>query len=111
MRESERSISAIGEFCAANGIQCDYRLDGTLYTATNQAQVGGTDAVIAALEQKGSIRSSACRWNRYNVWQALSVIWKAGTHRPPPRCSPAAWCVACAGSRYNGVCGFTKAPP
>lgn len=53
VRESERSISAIGEFCAANGIQCDYRLDGTLYTATNQAQVGGTDAVIAALEQKG----------------------------------------------------------
>jgi len=53
VRESERSIGAIGEFCAANGIDCDYRLDGTLYTATNQAQVGATDAVIAALAQKG----------------------------------------------------------
>ena len=32
VRESERSIAAIGAFCAANGIDCDYRLDGTLYT-------------------------------------------------------------------------------
>lgn len=53
VRESERSIAAIGAFCAANGIDCDYRLDGTLYTATNQAQVGATDAVIAALAQQG----------------------------------------------------------
>lgn len=53
VRESERSIADIGVFCAANGIDCDYRLDGTLYTATNAAQVGATDAVIAALEHKG----------------------------------------------------------
>lgn len=53
VRESERSIGDIGTFCAANGIDCDYRLDGTLYTATNAAQVGATDAVIAALEHKG----------------------------------------------------------
>ncbi len=53
VRESERSIHAIGAFCTANGIDCDYRLDGTLYTATNQAQVGVTDAVIAALQQRG----------------------------------------------------------
>ncbi|QCI13169.1 FAD-dependent oxidoreductase [Pseudomonas putida] len=53
VRESERSIHAIGAFCTANGIDCDYRLDGTLYTATNQAQVGATDAVIAALQQRG----------------------------------------------------------
>lgn len=51
--ESERSIGAIGEFCRLNGIDCDYRMDGTLYTASNQAQVGSTDAVIAALEQRG----------------------------------------------------------
>lgn len=53
VRESERSIADIGVFCAANAIDCDYRLDGTLYTATNAAQVGATDAVIAALEHKG----------------------------------------------------------
>ncbi|MGA9661040.1 MAG: FAD-dependent oxidoreductase, partial [Pseudomonas alloputida] len=53
VRESERSIADIGVFCTANGIDCDFRLDGTLYTATNAAQVGATDAVIAALEHKG----------------------------------------------------------
>ncbi|AXO88045.1 FAD-dependent oxidoreductase [Pseudomonas parafulva] len=51
--ESERSIAAIGAFCQAHGIDCDYRRDGTLYTATNAAQVGSTDAVIAALERQG----------------------------------------------------------
>jgi putative aminophosphonate oxidoreductase len=53
VQESERSIAAIGEYCAANGIQCDFRMDGTLYTASNQAQMGSTDAVIAALTQQG----------------------------------------------------------
>lgn len=53
VRESERSIAAIGEYCAANGIYCDYRMDGTLYTASNAAQLGGTDAVIAALARQG----------------------------------------------------------
>ncbi|OCT29542.1 FAD-dependent oxidoreductase [Pseudomonas putida] len=53
VRESERSIAAIGTFCAEQHIDCDYRMDGTLYTATNAAQVGSTDAVIAALQRQG----------------------------------------------------------
>ncbi len=53
VKESERSIHAIGEFCEHYGVDADYRLDGTLYTATNRAQVGSTDAVIAALERNG----------------------------------------------------------
>ncbi len=53
VRESESSIAAIGDYCAANGIYCDYRMDGTLYTASNAAQLGGTDAVIAALARQG----------------------------------------------------------
>lgn len=53
VRESERSIAAIGDYYAANGIYCDYRMDGTLYTASNAAQLGGTDAVIAALARQG----------------------------------------------------------
>ena len=53
VKESERSIHAIGEFCERYGVDADYRLDGTLYTATNRAQVGSTDAVIAALERNG----------------------------------------------------------
>ncbi|WP_409281245.1 FAD-dependent oxidoreductase [Pseudomonas defluvii] len=53
VRESEQSIRAIGDYCTAHGIDADYRLDGTLYTATNSAQVGSTDRVIAALERQG----------------------------------------------------------
>ncbi|CAK9889703.1 MULTISPECIES: FAD-dependent oxidoreductase [Pseudomonas] len=53
VKASEQSIYAIGEFCQAHGINADYRLDGTLYTATNRAQVGATDGVIAALERQG----------------------------------------------------------
>ncbi|MED5611002.1 FAD-dependent oxidoreductase [Pseudomonas sp. JH-2] len=53
VQASERSIHAIGEFCEKYGVDADYRLDGTLYTATNAAQVGATDGVIAALEKHG----------------------------------------------------------
>lgn len=53
VRESEQSIHAIGDFCRRHGIDADYRLDGTLYTATNAAQVGSTDKVIAALQRQG----------------------------------------------------------
>jgi putative aminophosphonate oxidoreductase len=53
VKASEQSIHAIGDFCRAHGIDADYRLDGTLYTATNRAQMGATDGVIAALERHG----------------------------------------------------------
>jgi putative aminophosphonate oxidoreductase len=52
VKASEQSIYAIGAFCKQYGVEADYRLDGTLYTATNQAQVGSTDSVIAALERQ-----------------------------------------------------------
>ena len=53
VKESEASIYAIGDFCKKYDVDADYRLDGTLYTATNQAQVGSTDGVVAALERHG----------------------------------------------------------
>lgn len=53
VKESEQSIYAIGAFCKKYAVDADYRLDGTLYTATNRAQVGSTDGVIAALERNG----------------------------------------------------------
>ena len=53
VRESEQSIRAIGDYCRQHGIDADYRLDGTLYTATNAAQVGSTDKVIDALQRQG----------------------------------------------------------
>lgn len=52
VKASEQSIYAIGAFCEKYAVDADYRLDGTLYTATNQAQVGSTDGVIAALERQ-----------------------------------------------------------
>ncbi|MFC6336653.1 FAD-dependent oxidoreductase [Pseudomonas sp. CCM 7891] len=53
VKASEQSIYAIGEFCKKYSVDADYRLDGTLYTASNPAQVGATDGVIAALERNG----------------------------------------------------------
>ncbi len=50
---SEASIHAIGAFCEKYRVDAEYRLDGTLYTATNRAQQGATDAVVAALESNG----------------------------------------------------------
>lgn len=52
VKASEQSIYAIGAFCEKYALNADYRLDGTLYTATNQAQVGSTDGVIAALARQ-----------------------------------------------------------
>ena len=53
VQESEQSIYAIGRFCDKYAVDAEYRLDGTLYTATNRAQIGSTDGVIAALERNG----------------------------------------------------------
>lgn len=53
VRASEQSIHAIGAFCEKYAVDAQYRLDGTLYTATNRAQCGATDGMIAALERNG----------------------------------------------------------
>lgn len=53
VKASEQSIYAIGDFCKKYAVDADYRLDGTLYTSTSQAQVGSTDAVVAALQRHG----------------------------------------------------------
>ncbi|WJM95194.1 FAD-dependent oxidoreductase [Pseudomonas defluvii] len=73
VRESEQSIRAIGDYCTAHGIDADYRLDGTLYTATNSAQVGATDRVIAALERQGV--------NSFQRLQLAQVQRLAGSHK------------------------------
>ena len=73
VRESEQSIRAIGDYCTAHGIDADYRLDGTLYTATNSAQVGATDRVIAALERQGV--------NSFQRLPLAQVQRMAGSHK------------------------------
>jgi putative aminophosphonate oxidoreductase len=73
VKESEQSIYAIGDFCRKYGVDADYRLDGTLYTATNQAQVGATDGVIAALERNGI--------NSFSKRPPAEVQRMAGSHK------------------------------
>lgn len=50
---SERAILDIEAFVAAHRIDCEWRRHGTLYTATSQAQIGASDAVIGELADHG----------------------------------------------------------
>ncbi|MBP9904478.1 MAG: FAD-dependent oxidoreductase [Rhodoferax sp.] len=49
VKASEAAVQHIDDFCQAHGIDAELRHDGTLYTATNNAQVGTLDPVISAL--------------------------------------------------------------
>lgn len=53
VKASEAAVGHIAEFCRAHDIDAELRLDGTLYTATSQAQVGVLDPVMRALEDCG----------------------------------------------------------
>ncbi len=53
VRASEQALLDIEAFCIEHGIACEWRRHGTLFTATSQAQVGASDAVVAALEARG----------------------------------------------------------
>lgn len=59
VRASEQAVLDIERFCAAQGIECEWRRHGTLFTATSTAQLGASDAVMAALQQHG-----VCSWHR-----------------------------------------------
>jgi putative aminophosphonate oxidoreductase len=52
-RASEGAVSAIGEECRRLGIEAEYRQDGYLWVATNEAQVGSWRDVMEELEQVG----------------------------------------------------------
>ncbi|MBS0374004.1 MAG: FAD-dependent oxidoreductase [Proteobacteria bacterium] len=53
VRASEAAIGEIEATVVAHRIACEWRRDGTLYTATSPAQVGASDAVMRALEAAG----------------------------------------------------------
>jgi putative aminophosphonate oxidoreductase len=53
VRASEQAILDIEAFCAEHGIHCEWRRHGTLFTATSAAQLGASDAVVAALKARG----------------------------------------------------------
>jgi putative aminophosphonate oxidoreductase len=53
VRASEDAVQHIDDFCKLHDIDADFRHDGTLYTATNPAQIGALDPVISALQASG----------------------------------------------------------
>jgi len=53
VKASEAAVGHIADFCRIHDIDAELRMDGTLYTATSQAQVGVLDPVMRALEACG----------------------------------------------------------
>ena len=52
-RESAEAVERVGRFCAAQGIEADYRGDGWLWAATSRAQIGAWAETIQAIERHG----------------------------------------------------------
>ena len=71
VQASEKAVIDIERFCAVHGIECEWRRDGTLFTATSSAQLGASDAVMEALSQHG-----ICTWTRL---EAEEVKHRAGS--------------------------------
>ena len=58
----EKAVSDIEQFCVDHHIDCEWRRDGTLFTATSHAQMGASDAVMEALSQR-----DICSWTRLHA--------------------------------------------
>ena len=71
VRASEQAIDEIGVFVRRHKIECDFRQDGVLYTATAAAQVGSTDRVIEALAAQGL--------NSYRDLPLAEVVRRSGS--------------------------------
>ena len=53
VQASEQAVLDIEAFCERHDIACEFRRHGTLYTASAPAQLGASDAVMAALRTRG----------------------------------------------------------
>ena len=73
VKASEDAVAAIDTFCREHRIDAEFRRDGTLYTATSQAQIGSSDAVIAALEAR-----NICSFGHLS---AEEVVSRAGSSK------------------------------
>lgn len=62
---SEEAVDYIRRFTEDNDIECDLRIDGSLYIATNDAQIGVMDSVIQALSEEG-----ISTWKRVSLEEA-----------------------------------------
>lgn len=52
VRASENAVYAMEAFCHEHKINCEMRVDGTYYTASNSAQIGNMDGIVSELEAK-----------------------------------------------------------
>ena len=53
-RASQAAVDEIYKFCEAHGIDCRFRRDGMLWTATSPAQIGAWRSVVALCERLGA---------------------------------------------------------
>jgi glycine/D-amino acid oxidase-like deaminating enzyme len=51
--QSTDAVRELGEFCTEQGIDCDYRHDGWLWTASSPHQVGAWNGLVAELARHG----------------------------------------------------------
>ncbi|WP_286237564.1 FAD-dependent oxidoreductase [Neptuniibacter halophilus] len=73
VRASEEAPYQIRNFCREHNIDAQVRLDGTLYTSTNEAQLGGMEPTIKALTER--------RLNSWMHWSPEQVKQAAGSQQ------------------------------
>lgn len=71
VKASEQAVYEIEAFCQAHNIDAELRRHGTLYTATNQAQTGGMEPVLAELDKH--------EINSWKAWEQRRVKEEAGS--------------------------------
>lgn len=62
VRASEQAVDDIDAFVREHAIDCEWRRDGTLFTATSGAQLGASDAVVDALRAR-----SVSSWHKLEL--------------------------------------------
>ncbi|MQR00345.1 FAD-dependent oxidoreductase [Glaciimonas soli] len=72
-KESEAAVAHIAAFCREHQIDAEFRQDGTLYTATTQAQMGILDPVLTELDRHGI--------NSFHALSATEVQQRSGSAR------------------------------
>ncbi|MAZ01902.1 MAG: FAD-dependent oxidoreductase [Sneathiella sp.] len=70
---SEQALFHIRDFCRDHRIEAEVRVDGVLNTATNTAQLGALDTVIAALQEQ--------QINQWHKWDVDEVQRAAGSRQ------------------------------
>ena len=73
VKASEAVVQHIADFCRDRGIDAELRQDGTLYTATSQAQIGSLDPVMQGLQ--------ACDIESYFTLPPEEVVRRSGSAR------------------------------